>query len=131
MLLFVYGTLKRGGHFHSLLPGVYFSPAFTLPHYSLVDLGAFPALVEGGSFSVSGEVYDVDSFAVSDRIEGHPNFYRRKEIEVVTKEGLTTVAAYIYPDKGVREVRGVKVDYDRDIVSPNISLVDGALEWKV
>ena len=62
--LFVYGTLLQGERDHALLGA---SPrlgaASTEPAFELVDLGAYAALVHGGSTSVRGELYLVDAKA--------------------------------------------------------------------
>ena len=50
MLLFVYGTLRRGEPNHRELGEARFlGRARTAPVYELVDLGSFPGLLEGGS----------------------------------------------------------------------------------
>ena len=59
-LLFVYGTLLEGHPGHGLLAGARFDgTARTEPSFELIDLGAYAALVPGGSTSISGEIYDV------------------------------------------------------------------------
>ena len=52
------------------------------PLVTLYDLGPFPGLVPRGSQMVAGEVYEVDkpTLAALDRLEGHPDFYRRTTI---------------------------------------------------
>ena len=61
-LLFVYGTLKRGGRRHGpLAQETYLGEARTLPLYALHDLGAYPGLKEctDGGQVVHGELYEV------------------------------------------------------------------------
>lgn len=84
-LVFVYGSLMRGFHNHRLLQhdaARYVGRAETQARYTLVDLGAFPGLLEAGSARVRGEIYDVDepTLAKLDRLEGHPRFYQRKHV---------------------------------------------------
>src|SRR5947208_2308576 len=60
-LLFVYGTLKRGGVRLAPLAGrPFLGAARTLPRYALHDLGAYPGLVDEGADgrSVEGELYE-------------------------------------------------------------------------
>lgn len=81
--VFVYGTLLRGEPNHRLLVGARFAgDARTTPRHRLVDLGAFPAMVDGGDTSVAGELYEVDAatLAALDRLEGHPRFYERRPV---------------------------------------------------
>jgi gamma-glutamylcyclotransferase (GGCT)/AIG2-like uncharacterized protein YtfP len=66
----------------------------TEPRYTLVSLGPYPALLDGGTTSVTGEVYDVDGDLLSalDRFEGVPRLYRRTQIRLL---GGESVAGYL------------------------------------
>lgn len=107
MRLFVYGTLLSGESNHHQLEGSrLLGHHRTEPGYTLVRLRAslrsYPALLEGGTTSVPGEVYDVEDRVVPalDRFEGHPDLYRRKGIRL---HGLTDVEAYVLvPAHGAR-----------------------------
>src|SRR5262249_34091377 len=86
-LLFVYGTLKRGGPRHHVLRGQRFvRAAVTRPKYLLFDLGAYPGLVvaEKDGRAVHGELYEVERRLIPrlDRIEGAPELYRLEPVEV-------------------------------------------------
>ena len=66
----------------------------------MLDLGAFPAVV-GGNTKIVGELYEVDkaTLASLDRLEGHPSFYERQQICVVTphpRGGEAEGAAWCY-----------------------------------
>jgi gamma-glutamylaminecyclotransferase len=81
--VFVYGSLLAGEPNHRALEGARFvGVAQTEPRYSLHDLGAYPALVADGTHAIVGELYDVDDEVLArlDRLEGHPEFYRRDHI---------------------------------------------------
>jgi gamma-glutamylaminecyclotransferase len=84
-IVFVYGSLLGGeGNHHVMRGGRLLGPAATLASYRLVDLGSYPALVEGGSVAVVGELYEVSDahLGALDRFEGHPSFYVRAAIEL-------------------------------------------------
>lgn len=95
----VYGTLKKGYHNNRLLAGQEFvREVKTKPKYRLYSLGSFPAMVidDKNGEVCEGELWRADdnSVAAMDRLEGHPNWYRRQEIEV---EGTDEpVQGYIY-----------------------------------
>jgi gamma-glutamylcyclotransferase (GGCT)/AIG2-like uncharacterized protein YtfP len=61
-----------------------------------VSLGSFPALVEGGTTRVIGEVYQVDAQTLGalDRLEGVPRFYLRVPVRI---ERRCVVDAYVLP----------------------------------
>ncbi|MBK1735860.1 hypothetical protein CKO15_11340 [Halorhodospira abdelmalekii] len=83
-LVFVYGTLKRGHSNHHVLAranGRFLMAWATAPEYELIDLGAFPAVREGGGTAIQGEIYKVRDLAPIDRLEGYPMLYDRKRIE--------------------------------------------------
>lgn len=95
--VFVYGTLRRGEGNHRLLVGARFvGEARTEPSFTLCDLGAYPAMLEGGATSIVGEVYEVDERTLDalDRLEGHPRYYRRAPIALADGE---SVEAYLLP----------------------------------
>lgn len=95
MKLFVYGTLKRGYGNNRLLEGAKFlGEATTQKHYSLVDCG-FPKAVPSFMsekipfLPVRGEVFEVngEQLSMCDRLEGHPNWYERRNIDVTYDDG--------------------------------------------
>lgn len=88
-LVFVYGTLKRGGYNHHLLGASrQVSPEATLGYARMHDIDAFPAVERvaspGETDYVEGEVYEVtdEVRARLDRLEGHPRMYRREMLQV-------------------------------------------------
>jgi gamma-glutamylaminecyclotransferase len=112
MRLFVYGSLLSGEPNHHYLAG---SPKVgdrqTAAGYVLVDLGAYPALLEGGTTSVRGEVYEVDAgtLASVDAFEGHPLLYRRVPVRLRTGE---EVAGYLLHQRELAAGRPVIPDGD-------------------
>ncbi|HEY1051863.1 MAG TPA: gamma-glutamylcyclotransferase family protein [Prosthecobacter sp.] len=70
MLLFIYGTLKRGGVNHHYMQGQRFlGEAASAPLYRLHDLGGYPGMVTAGphqqGLSIRGEVWEVDAPALA------------------------------------------------------------------
>ena len=64
ILVFVYGSLKRGKHNHRLLKGQRFvCETRTQPAYRLLNLGSYPGMIEApsGGRSIHGEVWAVDA----------------------------------------------------------------------
>lgn len=100
--VFVYGTLLRHEPNHRLLLGARFvRAARTLPRFELVDLGDYPALVEGGGTAVHGEVYEVDDGCLAglDALEEVPLLYERREIELSSGD---RAQAYLMPRAAAR-----------------------------
>jgi len=101
-LLFVYGTMLDGEPEHALLAeqgARLVGPATTEPGFDLVDLGARPALVPGGTTAVKGEVYALSTahLARIDVHEGHPLRYRRGAIRL--SDGRVVEAYQIEADQ--------------------------------
>lgn len=89
--VFVYGTLKSGGQIRGLNQfgdgAVIVGKAQTVyPDYDMIDLGAFPGVVKGGTYKIQGEVWEVDDETMQDldAIEGYPDFYNR-EVTMTTQ----------------------------------------------
>jgi gamma-glutamylcyclotransferase (GGCT)/AIG2-like uncharacterized protein YtfP len=86
VLLFVYGTLMRGESAHALLgPNARFiAEAQTEPRFTLLDMGQYPALLEGGTTAVRGELYEIDAARLPslDRYEDVPELYDRLPLAV-------------------------------------------------
>jgi gamma-glutamylcyclotransferase (GGCT)/AIG2-like uncharacterized protein YtfP len=75
----VYGSLKRGFRHYDLLQDARFlGEVTTAPGFYLVLLGGYPALTEGGSDSVRGELFEIASRSIErlDEFEG-PEYARR------------------------------------------------------
>jgi len=86
VLLFVYGTLMRGEAAHELLGPTarFIGSGRTEPRFTLLDLGEYPALVDGGETAVAGELYEIDAALLPalDGYEDVPEMYQRRSIEV-------------------------------------------------
>jgi gamma-glutamylcyclotransferase (GGCT)/AIG2-like uncharacterized protein YtfP len=87
----------RGLHNHRLLDGARFiAEDRTRPVFTICDLGSFPAMVDGGETAVVGELWEVDATTLArlDALEGHPRWYRRTPIVLVTRRHAET---YLLP----------------------------------
>ena len=106
MLLFVYGTLRSGAENHAELNGArYAGSARTDAAYELVDFGAYPALVEGGSTAIEGELYEVDDAILQrlDVFEDVPVLYERKLVSMAL-DAMHPVEAYVMRRERARRV---------------------------
>jgi gamma-glutamylaminecyclotransferase len=85
--VFVYGTLKYGQSNNGILQGAgaEILGHTRVPDYVLVNMGQFPGAVKlsAGGWQIYGEVWECDdeTLHVLDRLEGHPEFYKRVEVE--------------------------------------------------
>lgn len=93
----VYGTLKKGKSNHSLLIDSKFLGETKIEGVSLYRKEAFPFAWKSDSFCF-GELYEVDDNTLSklDRLEGHPNWYKRELMEVINLASNTKETAWIY-----------------------------------
>lgn len=112
MKLFVYGSLLAGEAHHRRLAGAeLIARCRTVARYTLVDLGAYPALLRHGTTSVVGELYEVDAPTLDglDAFEGHPVLYQRVPIRL--REGRTA-AGYALRQTALARGRPVVVSGD-------------------
>ena len=96
--VFVYGTLLAGEPNSRLLARAQrLGDACTGEGFALFDLGAFPGMVRAREGTVVGEVYEVDreTLAALDRLEGHPDFYRRTAITLAPPRDAEPVWTYL------------------------------------
>lgn len=98
----VYGTLKKGKHNHGWLQGSKFIGKCFIPNTTMYISGLpYLTLTEGdGCYA---ELYDVNDSVLRglDRLEGHPDFYRRVVLPVVELETghKATAWCYVHPDE--------------------------------
>jgi gamma-glutamylaminecyclotransferase len=107
MLLFVYGTLMRGEPAHALLgDSIYLGEARTVPGFTLVDLGPYPALLRLGQGTAWGELYELPTVLLGtlDDYEDCPALYRREEIVLEDERRATT---YLGPNSWHREFQSI------------------------
>ena len=102
--IFVYGTLKQGrGNNYLLRHSEFLGKASTAPAYRLSG-GGIPFLWHG-SARVIGELYRVDDVTLQsvDRLEGHPDWYRRQPVVIEGREEEDIEAYFCPVDRGVYE----------------------------
>lgn len=107
--VFVYGTMRRGQRLHQVLArATPLGLARTAAAYNLFDLEAFPAMTEGGSTTVTGELWQADkgTMMVIDAIEGHPEFFVRQEIELA--DGRSAFAWLLHPGRRDWAIRRIE-----------------------
>lgn len=100
-LLFAYGTLRRGGQYHTFLERCrarFIGKGTTQTPYPLV-LAEYPCLLDqpGEGAHVNGEVFEIPEPAdweAIDHLEDHPREYRRRLEPIRT--GAQTVQAWTY-----------------------------------
>jgi gamma-glutamylcyclotransferase (GGCT)/AIG2-like uncharacterized protein YtfP len=108
ILVFVYGTLKRGGENHSFLAGQTFvGEARTVPGFCLYELEGYPGMVARSDErdGVVGEVWSVTAAALRelDELEGTAvGLYRRERIQLLPPYAGFAVETYLY----AREIAG-------------------------
>ncbi len=101
-ILFIYGTLKRGGsNHHHLAQQIYLGDARTVAGYCLYSLGAFPGMVRepGAKTEVIGEIWRVDdaTLAALDVLEGvAEKLYAREPVALQAPFEGMQVLTYIY-----------------------------------
>jgi gamma-glutamylaminecyclotransferase len=104
MLVFVYGTLRRGYHNHTYMKGAEFvGPAQTSNKYSLyVDYESsdqqLPRVkLEPQQTTIKGELFRISSFDELDKLEEHPHVYCREQHTFQLSNGeIHNAQMYIY-----------------------------------
>jgi gamma-glutamylaminecyclotransferase len=123
--VFVYGTLMSGLSNNGLLRrSAFISTATTEESYKLISRGIPFLIEEEGKTYVTGEIYEVTEHALKnlDALEGHPNWYERKIINVVDELG-DRVKAWVYFMPANRKESGELVESGnyRDYVESMVS----------
>lgn len=100
-LVFVYGTLKRGGSNHRFLAGQRFvGAARTRPRFRLVLLDGYPGMIESApGLAVEGELWEVDAACLAelDRLEGvDEGLYARVPVGLAEPHASRAAEAYLY-----------------------------------
>ena len=98
MILFIYGTLKRGYPAHDLMIGAEFlGEALTEPSFQLYSEGWYPMMVtDPTGIAIEGEVWEVPENMVQklDHYEGSE--YQRVAIQLQSLHAEKLAVAYLY-----------------------------------
>ncbi|MFQ5934944.1 MAG: gamma-glutamylcyclotransferase [Acidiferrobacterales bacterium] len=100
-LVFVYGTLRPGERYHYMLTeSEYLGRHRTHPRYTMLDLGAFPGIIDGGCTAIVGDVFAVDPRTLTrlDEFEDYPREYARDRIATAYGEAWI----YLYRPRPAR-----------------------------
>lgn len=101
-LYFAYGScmsfsdLEKTTSFEYVGTGIVFDYRLAFSVYSRTRQGGVADIVYAPGEKVEGILFEVPDFEQLDRREGHPNFYRRREIEVWDKQAKTMRIASTY-----------------------------------
>lgn len=106
MLLFIYGSCKKGFYNHSRfgLDKVPFKGTHIIKGFHLIDLGAYPGLINSpnGEGKVRGELYEVEKnsadFKILDKVERGANY----TLECVEYHEDNPIYGYRFLDEGMR-----------------------------
>lgn len=130
--MFVYGTLMSGFSNSRLLRNSLLVDRGTTEEEYTLAVSSIPFLVEeDGKNYVSGEVYKVDEKTLNaiDQLEGHPDWYERKVISIITEQGDKLQAwAYFMQKSKLKTVTVIEsgdyreYSYNKDAIS--------AVAWK-
>lgn len=102
LLIFVYGTLKRGGSNHHFMAGQRFvAEARTAPGFVLYTLDGYPGMVADAAdrSGVTGEIWAVNppGLAALDELEGiAEGLYHRVLVPLAVPHNTLRVEGYLY-----------------------------------
>jgi len=108
MLVFVYGSLKRGFPLHSILATSTFRGTVPLQGFTLHSAGAFPYMVPCANGTVLGELYAVNkkTLAHLDRVEQEGTLYVRRVIGEYEGEEVYSYLAHEVQNPGFADWQG-------------------------
>lgn len=107
LLLFVYGTLKRGERNHHIMQHAINHGCYhTASNYLLVELGSYPGMIEKSyeGQSIQGELFEIPCSLLDElnKIEEAPNLFY---LEPITLANGSKAIAYLYK----QSTKGAKI----------------------
>ncbi len=132
MLLFVYGSLRKDLHNNYLLEKCKFvGLSYTVNDFVMFGLKSksYPYVIEKENFNeilptkITGELYEVDNITLEklDKLEDHPNTYKRKEIEVILNNTIIKSNIYILEDYSIINIikKSLKNNWNKFVLVEN------------
>ena len=132
MLLFVYGSLRKDLHNNYLLEKCKFvGLSYTVNDFVMFGLKSksYPCVIEKENFNeilatkITGELYEVDNITLEklDKLEDHPNTYKRKEIEVILNNNIIKSNIYILEDYSIINIikKSLKNNWNKFVLVEN------------
>lgn len=131
--VFVYGSLKQGFHNHIWMEEIgakYLGKCSTEKIFDMISMyDSYPGLING-EYGIIGELYEIDSMDIYhlDTLEGYPNYYDRKVINVKMDNGVEYKAiCYILSDE-VQQSRNLDY-YLQNQYTNRIDVSNGYKTW--
>lgn len=126
--VFVYGTLKKNQSNHSVLERIngllIGNGKTTYPTFQMFSMNDwYPVIINGNSY-INGEVYlinESDLFSDLDVLEGYPDLYQRKAIDVTLDSGSKIKAIVYYMSGSFGDIK--------DKPSERIIYKDNCYSW--
>lgn len=133
-LVAVYGTLKKGNsnYFNYLRSSGYLGGGTTKDRYPLIIEG-LPYLIEkkGIGYNVDVDVFKVnaETLADLDRLEGHPRWYERKQIQIQMNKRVLTCWIYFNGKDVDNKVKFYK-SYEQTWSKPKPAPLKQSVAWE-
>lgn len=124
MLLFVYGTLKRGGKYHAYLEEAALVAEHAIANGFLYDTGlGYPSMVMTEEAEIHGEIYEIPDalWPAIDDLEGYTggaetDLYDKQMINVKVEGQLQQTVVYVAKNPALLEERIETGIWDVDAV---------------
>jgi len=103
-LIFVFGTLRQARSNHQLLGDAYcYGIGRTRDKYAMYITSGYPYVTsKEARYPIVGELYAVDDATLEklDKMEGHPHYFKRREIIVDVEKAEYTAWMYFRDPQG-------------------------------
>lgn len=131
--VFVYGSLKQGFHNHIWMEEIgakYIGKCSTEKIFDMISMyDSYPGLING-EYGINGELYEIDSMDIYhlDTLEGYPNYYDRKVINVKMDNGVEYKAICYILSNEVQQSRNLDY-YLQNQYTNRIDVSNGYKTW--